>query len=183
MNGGLGWIDRVTPAIDRVGIWSGKAAAWLIVPMFAVLFYEVMVRKFAQPTMWANDIATMAYGAHFFLAGAWTLQLQKHIRTDFLSRNWSLRTQVRMDLAQYLLIFLPGMIMFTWVSWEFAMESWDLKEALMTTWRPPAYWYKTVIPLSSALILLQGLSEVLKCVKTLRTGIDYRHEGAPGELT
>ena len=176
-------LDRIAAGIDQVSIWSGKAVAWLIVPMFGVLVYEVFVRKFFRPTIWANDIATMCYGAHFFLAGAYTLHLQKHIRTDFFSRNWSLRTQVKMDIAQYLLLFLPGMVVFTYVSWQFAAESWDLKEALMTTWRPPAYWYKTVIPVSSALILLQGLGEVIKCFRTLRTGIDYRTESGPGELT
>ncbi len=179
----VAWIDRVTPVVDAISTWAGKAIAWLIVPMIGVLFYEVIVRKFWQPTMWANDIATMAYGAHFFLAGAYTLHLQKHIRTDFLSKNWSLKTQVRMDIAQYLLLFLPGMVMFTWISLEFARESWDLKEALMTTWRPPAYWYKSVIPLSSALLLLQGLAEVLKCVKTLQTGVDYRAPTSAGEIT
>ena len=179
----LAWIDRVTPVVDAISTFAGKLAAWLIVPMFGVLVYEVVVRKLGHPTLWANDIATMAYGAHFFLAAAYTLQLQKHIRTDFLSRNWSLKTQVRMDLAQYLLIFLPGMVMFTWISYEFARESWDLKEALMTTWRPPAYYYKSVIPLSSALLLLQGLAEVLKCVKTLQTGVDYRASAEAGEIT
>jgi TRAP-type mannitol/chloroaromatic compound transport system permease small subunit len=177
------WIDRITPVVDAISDWAGKAVAWLIVPMFLVLVYEVLVRKFWVPTIWANDIATMCYGAHFFLAGAYTLQLQKHIRTDFLSRNWSLKTQVRMDLAQYILIFLPGMVMFTWISYGFARESWELKEALMTTWRPPAYYYKSVIPVSSALLLLQGLAEVLKCVKTLQTGIDYRAAGEAGEIT
>lgn len=176
------WLDRVTPVIDAVSTWAGKAVAWLIVPMFAVLVYEVIARKFFRPTIWANDVATMCYGAHFFLAGAYTLYLQKHIRTDFISKNWSLRTQVRMDIFQYLFLFLPGMVMFTWLSWDFAAESWDLKESLMTTWRPPAYWYKTVIPLSSALILLQGISEVIKCFKTLRTGIDYRHHEEPSEI-
>ena len=179
----VAWIDRVTPVVDAISDWSGKAFAWLIVPMFLVLFYEVLVRKFWTPTIWANDIATMCYGAHFFLAGAYTLHLQKHIRTDFFSRKWSLKTQVRMDIAQYLLLFLPGMVMFTWASWVFAAESWDLKEALMTTWRPPAYWYKTVIPVSSALILLQGIAEVLKCVKTLHTGVDYRAHSEVGEIT
>ncbi len=174
--------DRITNVIDHISIWSGKAVAWLIVPMFAVLVYEVIARKFFYPTIWANDVATMCYGAHFFLAGAYTLYLQKHIRTDFFSKNWSLKTQVRMDIAQYLLFFLPGMVMFTWLSWDFAAESWDLRESLMTTWRPPAYWYKTVIPVSSALILIQGIAEVLKCFKTLRTGIDYRHQEAPSEL-
>ena len=95
----VAWIDRVTPVVDAISTWSGKAIAWLIVPMFAVLFYEVTVRKLGHPTLWANDIATMAYGAHFFLAGAYTLKLQKHIRTDFLSRNWSLKTQVRMEFG------------------------------------------------------------------------------------
>lgn len=174
--------ERFTRVIDQVSVWSGKTVAWLIVPMFAVLVYEVLLRKFWQPTIWANDVATMCYGAHFFLCGAYTLKLQKHIRTDFLSRNWSLTTQVRMDLAQYLLVFLPGMVMLTWISLEFAWESWELRESLMTTWRPPAYWYKAIIPLSSALVILQGISEVLKCVKTLRTGVDYRDHEAAGEI-
>jgi TRAP-type mannitol/chloroaromatic compound transport system permease small subunit len=176
-------IDRITPFADAISEWSGKAIAWLIVPMFAVLFYEVMARKLGYPTLWANDIATMAYGAHFFIAGAYTLKLQKHIRTDFLSRNWSLRTQVRMDLAQYLLLFLPSMVMLTWLSVGYFWESWELKEQLMTTWRPPAYLYKAVIPLSALLILLQGISEVLKCVKTLHTGVDYRDHEAATEIT
>jgi len=175
-------LEYVADAIDRLSIWAGKIVAWLIVPMFLVLVYEVIVRKFFRPTIWANDIATMCYGAHFFLAGAYTLYLQKHIRTDFFSRGWSLKTQVWLDIVQYLVFFLPGMVMFTYMSWQFAAESWDLKEALMTTWRPPAYWYKTVIPVSSALILLQGLSEVIKCFRTLRTGIDYRTHAEPGEL-
>lgn len=175
-------LERISHGIDRISIWSGKTVAWLIFPMFLVLFYEVLVRKFWRPTIWANDVATMCYGAHFFLAAAYTLYLQKHIRTDFLSQRWSLETQVRLDIAQYLLLFLPGMIMFTWLSWEFAEESWELRESLMTTWRPPAYWYKTIIPVSSALLLLQGLSEVTKCFKTLRTGIDYRQEAVPSEL-
>ena len=176
-------IDRITKVIDQISIWSGKAVSWLIFPMFLVLVWEVFIRKVYHPTIWANDIATMAYGAHFSLAAAYTLYLQKHIRTDFLSQRFSLRTQVRLDIAQYLLFFLPGMIMFSWLSWDFAAESWELKEQLMTTWRPPAYWYKTIIPVTAVLVLMQGISEVLKCIKTLRTGIDYRHHEPPSELT
>lgn len=175
-------IDRITKVIDQISIWSGKAVAWLIFPMFTVLVWEVFIRKVYHPTIWANDVATMSYGAHFMLAAAYTLHLQRHIRTDFLSQHFSLRTQVWLDIAQYLLFFLPGMVMFFWLSWDFAAESWDLRERLITTWRPPAYWYKTVIPLSAALLLVQGLAEVLKCFKTLRTGIDYRRLGAAGEL-
>lgn len=176
-------VDRVIAVIDRISIWSGKAVAWLIIPMFLVLAYEVLIRKFYKPTLWAIDISTIAYGTHFFVAGAYTLYMQKHIRTDFISKNWSLKTQIIMDIVQYVVFFIPGMIMFTWVSWEFASDSWAIRESMMTTWRPPAYWFKTVIPLSTALILIQGVSEILKCIKTLQTGVDYRHHEPEAELT
>jgi TRAP-type mannitol/chloroaromatic compound transport system permease small subunit len=174
-------LDRVSNAIDKISVWSGKAVAWLILPMFMVLVWEVLIRKFHRPTIWANDIATMAYGTHFLLAAAYALYLQKHIRTDFISQYFPLRMQIWLDIAQYLLFFLPGMTLFLWLSWDFAAESWDLGERLNTTWRPVGYWYKSVIPLSAALLLLQGVSEVLKCFRTLRTGVDYRTQAAPTE--
>jgi TRAP-type mannitol/chloroaromatic compound transport system permease small subunit len=73
--------------------------------------------------------------------------------------------------------------MLTWIGMEYAWESWELREQLMTTWRPPAYFYKAVIPLSSGLILLQGIAEVLKCVKTLHSGVDYRDHDTASEIT
>jgi TRAP-type mannitol/chloroaromatic compound transport system permease small subunit len=174
--------DLITGVIDRISILTGKLVAWLIFPMFAVLVFEVLVRKFYHPTIWANDVATMAYGVHFSLAAAYALSLQKHIRTDFLTQHLSLRTQLWLDIVQYVVFFLPGMAMFLWLSWEFAEESWYFREELITSWRPPAYWYKSVIPATAALLLLQGIAEVLKCVRALRTGIDYR-KVEPSEVT
>ncbi len=174
--------DRVTNIIDGISIWTGKTVAWLIIPMFGVLVFEVLIRKFYQPTIWANDVATMAYGAHFSLAAAYALSLQQHIRTDFLPQPLSLRAQLWLDIIQYLVFFLPGMMMFLWLSWEFAEESWFFREELITSWRPPAYWYKSIIPVTAALLLLQGIAEVLKCFRSLKTGVDYRVV-APSEVT
>ena len=175
--------DRITRTIDWISIWTGKAAAWLIVPMFAVLVFEVLVRKLHQPTIWANDIATMSYGAHFSLAAAYALAMQKHIRTDFITQHLPLRTQLWLDIVQYIIFFLPGMAMFLWLSAEFAEESWFFREQLITSWRPPAYYYKTIIPVTAALLLLQGIAEVLKCVRSLKTGVDYRAQHAQIEVT
>ena len=177
-------IDRVTKTIDQISMWTGKAIAWLIIPMALVLVFEVCVRYTIRPTLWAVDMAMIFYGFHFFIAGAMTLCIGKHIRTDFFYGGWSMRTQCWVDLVCYILLFLPGMLMFVYLSWEFFYESWDLKEDLMTTWRPPAYPYKLVIPVSGALILLQGISEVLKCYQTLRTGVDHRYQASgPQEIT
>lgn len=167
--------DRFVNTIDHISIWSGKAVAWLIFPMFAVLVFEVLARKFFRPTVWAIDISTMAYGTHFFIAGAYTLYKQQHIRTDFVSRFWSIRTQALLDMIQYVFLFLPGIVVLTWVSWKYAEHSWALRESMMTTWRPPAYLFKTVIPVSSFLILLQGLSEIVKAYRTFTTGVEHRN--------
>ncbi len=177
-------IDRITKVIDRISDLSGKAISWLIIPMAAVLVWEVFIRYAYKPTLWAVDMATIFYGTHFFIAGAMTLYLGKHIRTDFFYGNWSMKTQCWVDAICYLFLFLPGMVVFVWLSWDFFAESWDLKEELMTTWRPPAYPYKLVIPLSGALILLQGISELIKSIQTIMTGVDHRpKQDAPREIT
>jgi TRAP-type mannitol/chloroaromatic compound transport system permease small subunit len=169
-------IDRIAKFIDAISLWSGKAISWLIIPMAAVLVWEVFIRYTNKPTLWAVDMATMLYGAHFFLAGAMTLYLGKHIRTDFFFSHWSMKAQCWVDGICYLFLFLPGMVLFVWLSWDFFAESWDLREELMTTWRPPAYPYKLVIPVSAALILLQGISELIKCIQTIVTGVDHRRK-------
>jgi TRAP-type mannitol/chloroaromatic compound transport system permease small subunit len=175
--------DRFTKIADTISIWTGKAVAWLIVPMFAVLVFEVIIRKVYQPTIWANDIATMSYGAHFSLAAAYALSLQKHIRTDFITMHLPLRTQLWLDIVQYIVFFLPGMAFFLWLSAEFAEESWYFREALITSWRPPAYHYKTIIPVTAALLLMQGIAEVIKCIRSLQSGVDYRNLSEPTEVT
>lgn len=177
-------MDRIIKVIDQISIWSGKTVSWLIIPMAATLVWEVIIRYTYRPTLWAIDVSTMCYGTHYWLAGALTLYMGKHIRTDFLYQKWTPRTQCWVDVCCYLFLFLPGIVMFTWLSWGYAAESWDLREELMTTWRPPAYWYKSTIPLGGALLLLQGISELLKSIKLLLTGVDIRHrEEDPTEIT
>ncbi len=161
-------IDRVIKVIDQISMWSGKTFAWLIIPLAAVLVWEVFVRKIYRSSFWAHDLATMFYGTHFMLAAALTLYLGQHIRTDFFYEKWSARTKAWVDAILYLFLFLPGMVMFFWLSWDFAAESWDLRERLLTPGRPPAYWYKSVIPLGVGLLLLQGISELLKCIRVIR---------------
>lgn len=163
-------LDRILNVIDRISIWSGKIFSWLILPMAGCLVYEVFIRKIYRSTTWAHDFSTMFYGTHFMMAAAWTLYMGKHIRTDFFYEKWSARTKAWVDGLLYLFLFLPGIAMFFWLSWDFAAESWDLKERLLTPGRPPAYWYKSVIPLSMGLLFLQGVGELVKCIRVIKGG-------------
>ncbi len=162
------WIDR----LDKVGIWTGKLFAWLIIPMVGALVYEVVVRYFFEaPTMWAYDMTFMLYGTHFMLGAAFTLQKGAHIRTDFFYRLWSQRTQAVVDLSIYLICYFPGVGFFLYVSTGYALKSWEQSERIITSpWLPIVYPFKTVIPLTAALLLVQGVSEVLKCIEAIKRG-------------
>ena len=162
------WTDR----LDSISIWSGKLFAWLIVPMIGALVYEVFARYgFDAPTMWAYDTTFMLYGSHFMLGAAFTLAKGAHIRTDFLYRMWSDRVQATVDLAIYLFFFFPGFGFFLWASAEFAAKSWEQSELIITSpWLPIVYPFKTVIPLTAALLMIQGVSESLKCVEAIKQG-------------
>jgi TRAP-type mannitol/chloroaromatic compound transport system permease small subunit len=158
-------LDRIISWIEKLSIWTGKAASWLIFPMAGALVIEVILRKIYEPTIWAMDFSTMMYGTHFYLGAAFTLYAGKHIRTDFLYENWSPKTRALLDALQYILFFLPGMVIYLYVTTEFAAESWSFWEKMATTWRPPAYLYKTVMPVAAFLLLLQGIVEFVKCVR------------------
>jgi len=162
------WIVR----IESISTWSGKLCAWLIVPMIGALVYEVFARYgFDAPTMWAYDMTFMLYGSHFMLGAAFTLAKGAHIRTDFFYRLWSDRVQAIVDLTIYLVFFFPGFFFFLWASIEFTAKSWEQSELIITSpWLPIVYPFKTVIPVTVALLMIQGLSESLKCIEAIKRG-------------
>ncbi len=166
MNLPLSKILRVARSIDQISIWSGKITAWLILPLVIGLTYEVISRYlFKTPTIWAYDLAYMLYGTLFMLGAAFTLFKKGHIRTDIFYDKWSPQKQGWVDAVLYLLFFFPGMILFLWAGLDEALHSWSLLEkSEVGAWRPPIYPFKTVIPLTALLLLIQGISEFLKSV-------------------
>ncbi|MFZ1058661.1 MAG: TRAP transporter small permease subunit [Candidatus Rokuibacteriota bacterium] len=155
---------KILKVIDAISEWSGKLVAWLIIPMVAGVTYEVLARYgFNAPTAWAYDLTYMLYGSLFMLGAAYTLRKGGHIRTDFFYENFSTRTKGIIDASGYLFFFFPGMIFFLIAGWEGAAQSWRIRElSEATAWRPPIYPFKTVIPVSAFLLLLQGIPEFVR---------------------
>lgn len=159
-----GRVLRLAHGIDTLSVWSGKLFAWLILPLTFVLVFEVVARYFfSAPTAWAYDFTYMLYGAHFMLVAAFTLARQNHIRTDFIYRLLTPRAQGTIDALLYLLFFLPAIVVFLWFSFDFAWTSiMQGERSIMSPWMPVIYPLKAVLPVSAALLLLQGVSEFLK---------------------
>jgi TRAP-type mannitol/chloroaromatic compound transport system permease small subunit len=158
--------------IDTFSEWSGKAAAWLILPLFLGLTYEGIARyAFNAPTLWAFDLSYMLYGALFMLGAHYTLLKGAHIRTDMLWEKFSPRTKGRIDAVAYLFFFFPAMILLFYASVDEAWHSWKLGElSEQTAWRPILWPFKAVVPLTALLLLTQGVSEFLKSLYAARTG-------------
>jgi TRAP-type mannitol/chloroaromatic compound transport system permease small subunit len=81
------------------------------------------------------------------------------------------RAQAGLDLALYILFFMPGILALIYAGYGYAAESWRIGEhSTVTAEGPPIYHFKSVIPIAGALVMFQGLAEIVRCVLCLRTG-------------
>jgi TRAP-type mannitol/chloroaromatic compound transport system permease small subunit len=164
--------NRFLHAIDRVSTWVGKAAAWLIMALMILVCVEVLKRyALNAPTAWIFDASNMLYGTLFMLCGAYALAQNAHVRGDFLYGSMRPRTQAALDLALYLLFFLPGIAALIYAGYDYAAHSWRINEhSTVTADGPPIYQFKAMIPVAGTLVMLQGLAEIVRCVICLKTG-------------
>jgi TRAP-type mannitol/chloroaromatic compound transport system permease small subunit len=163
---------RIAQRLDPVAIWSGRIAAWLIIPMVLALSYEVVSRYgFNAPTLWAYDMTFMLYGSFFMLGAAFTLQRKGHIRTDSLYAGWSVRRQAWVDIICYLLMFMPFVAIFLWAGWGYFVKAFVTGERFVSSpWQPITWPFKMVMPLTGLLLAIQGVSEVCKSLDAALTG-------------
>ena len=166
---------RTVEVIDAIADWSGRATAWLIIPMTLAVTWEVVARHFFRaPTIWAFDMTYMLYGTHFMLGTAYTLMRIGHVRTDMLYSRWSIRRQNWIDAVGYLFFFFPAMILLFYFGWQEFEHSWAIGETSdASPWRPIVYPFKAVIPATALLLLLQGIGEFFKSVYAIRTGREW----------
>jgi TRAP-type mannitol/chloroaromatic compound transport system permease small subunit len=170
--------NALTHALDAVSEVVGRAVAWLILPMVAGLVYEVVARYvFDAPTEWAYDMTYMLYGTLFMLGSAWTLQKGGHIRTDTFYGEWSPRTRAWVDVVCYLVLFLPPMVVFCDLTWDYFWRSYQQNERIVTSpWLPIVWPFKLVMPVTGFLLILQGVSEL---IKSLRVALGHAAPPAP----
>ncbi|MGF1476243.1 MAG: TRAP transporter small permease subunit [Geminicoccaceae bacterium] len=163
---------RTIRTIDLFSLWTGRVIAWLVIPLFVGMVYEIFVRyAFVAPTMWAYDMSRFLYGGMFILGAAYALSKGVHIRADFLYRLWPVRVQATIDAALYILFYFPGLIVFLWVSIDFSSAAWIRGERGMdTAWMPYVAPIKSALPFGVLFLLIQGVSELLKSLYAARTG-------------
>src|SRR5215218_6821742 len=158
--------------IDRVAEIVGLVVALLIVPLILANTIEVFMRYFLrQPTAWAADVTVMSYGTLFMLGAAYALLKGAHVRTDMLWDKFSDRRKGIIDSVAFVVFFFPTMAVLFSLSLEEFLYSWDIDErSTLSTWQPIIWPLRGVIPLAALLLMLQGVSELLKSLWAARTG-------------
>lgn len=158
--------------VDKLSTWVGQALSWLILILALMITWEVFSRYvLSNPHAWAFDVMLMCYGTMFMMAGAYTLSKNGHVRGDVLYGFFPPRLQAWLDLVLYIMFFIPGVVALVWAGWIYAGESWAINEhSSVMADGPPIYPFKTFIPLAGAILLVQGVVEILRCIVCIRQG-------------
>jgi len=165
-------MQRLLLLVDTLSTWVGKVFSWAIVGLTLLVTWEVFSRYvLSHPHAWAFDAMIMLYGTLFMMAGAYTLSKNGHVPGDVLYGFFPPRLQAGLDLALYLLFFIPGVVAFCWAGYVYAGESWAINEhSNITAEGPPIYPFKTIIPIAGIFLLIQGIVEIIRCVICLKEG-------------
>lgn len=174
-------MNRFIFLVDSFTAWVGKAFSWCILLLTFAVAYEVFVRyALRDPTSWAFDMSYMMYGTLFMMAGAYALARDSHVRGDVLFRLWKPKVQATVELILYFFFFFPGILAFIFAGADYAGESWSYnygtgEVSINSPANVPISQFKTVIPVAGALLLLQGLAQVCRCIVCLKTGTWPEH--------
>ncbi|WP_281984293.1 TRAP transporter small permease subunit [Thalassorhabdomicrobium marinisediminis] len=151
--------------IDSVNELVGRVVSVVAVVFAAIIIYDVFMRyAMNAPTRWAFDVTKMLYGFYFVLLGGYALRHQAHVRVDLVTEALSPMARRIVEILGYLIFFFPFAWVFMTRSYEFAMRSYAQGETTYGSVQLPVYPLKMAMSLAAALLMLQGISQVLKLV-------------------
>jgi len=167
----------VIRAIDRFSDVTGKLISLSMLWLVASISYECFSRYlFNAPTVWVLESSYMTNGSAFMLGCAYALHKGAHVRTDMLWEKFSERRKGVIDLASYLLLFYPTLVILMAISIDDAFYSFSIgEESEQTGWRPVMWPFRSAVPLAALLLMIQGVSESLKCCYQIRFGREFEH--------
>lgn len=164
---------RLSRGIDGLNAWVGKYVIWLILAATVISGVNAVVRKVFHTSSNAFlEVQWYFFAASFLLAAGYTLLEKEHVKVDVINARLSLRTRVWIDVLGFALFLTPmcGLVLYYGV--PFFLQAWNTGEMSSNAGgliRWPVY---LMMPLGFGLLLLQGLSELIKRIAFLMGLID-----------
>lgn len=158
------WIDWL---INRVG----RMISWLNVLLIVVIVVDVTARYLFSATSAASfEIEWHLFGALILLGASYALQADSHVRVDVFYSRWSTKVKAWVNLLGTLCLLIPFCLVIIYESVPFVFQAWQLAEGSPDPGGLPArFVIKLMIPIGFVLLLLQGISQVFRHLKTLNS--------------
>lgn len=162
-------LEAVIKKIDWFIEKQGEISSYLIYPLVLIVIYEVIMRyAFNAPTIWGFEATAFAYGLHYMLGVSYTENQAGHVKVDIITNRLSARAQAILGIITHLVIFAPVWFLMTVGAGKFAYTATITHELNSTSWAPPIWPFKIFMFVSFLFLLIQGISSLLKHIRTLR---------------
>lgn len=163
-------------AIDRVTSLIGRAMGWLILAAVLISAGNAVVRKvFSTSSNAWLEAQWYLFGAAFMGAAAYTLQQNEHIRIDIFYGTRSRRTQHWIDLFGHVVFLMPFVILMTWMLVPYAFQAWKIGQISTNAGGLIIWPARAILAAGFALLIAQGLSEIIKKIAVMRGLIEDPH--------
>lgn len=182
----MSFLKRYSAFVDGLNDRIGTAIRWLVLMMVLVGAFNALARwltRYVHVSLSSNgylDLQWYMFSLIFLLGAAYGLNHDVHVRVDVLYSRLSRKARAWIDLAGTVLFLMPFSAVMLWVSWPAVANSWSIREVSPDPGGLARYPIKAVILISFALLLLQGLSQIVKQIEVIR-GEDL--ESNPEEST
>lgn len=159
----------ISSAIDSLNTTVGKLVTWLTLFVSVISAGNAIVRKLFNysSNAWL-ELQWYMFGAIFLLAAGYTFLLNEHVRVDVISQHFSKRTQVIIEIIGLVFFLFPAFGLIFYLSIPFFYQSLVLDEQSSNAGGLVRWPVKLLIPVGFGLLLLAGISHLIKCIGFLR---------------
>jgi TRAP-type mannitol/chloroaromatic compound transport system permease small subunit len=155
--------------IDSVNSWLGRRLSWLIIAAVLVSAANATVRKLfdMSSNSWL-ELQWILFSVVFLLCSPWTFLANEHIRIDIVNNMLSQRTRDAIDVVGHIFFLLPLCIVMILTGVPFFLTSYRIDEQSMNAGGLPQWPSKGLIMTGFILLLVQGVSELIKRIAIMR---------------
>ena len=173
----------VTRVIDAITVWIGKRVSWLIIAAVLVSAVNATVRKiFDISSNSFLELQWVLFSVVFLLCSPWTLLANEHIRIDIVNNLLPRQVRSAIDAIGHAFFLLPLAVVMILTSVPFFIVSYSQNEQSLNAGGLPQWPSKGLIMIAFILLLVQGLSELIKRIAIMRSLIPDPHEGQKSSL-
>jgi TRAP-type mannitol/chloroaromatic compound transport system permease small subunit len=167
--------------IDWFSEAIGKAMMWLVLVAVLVSSGNALQRyMFIRSSNAWLEAHWYLFGAVVLLGAAYTLKKNEHIRIDIVTAGLSQNVRNWIDVLGHMLFLIPLCLLMLWLGVPFFMRSFASGEMSSSAGGLIVWPAKLLVPLGFAMLLAQGVSELIKRVAFMRGLIDNPTPGSGG---